>query len=121
MGVGGQCHAPVNLPPGRTRYPRYRKLDRSQGRSGRVWQISPPLGFDPWTLQPVVSSYIDCTYKKKSTEALVVASKDTGLEVNDDKILSTWSCLKIRMQDEVTRVQILRNNLNKSKFYSGRN
>jgi len=38
---------------------------------------------------------------KENTEALIVASKETGLEVNADK-LSTWSCLEIRMQDEVT-------------------
>ena len=31
---------------------------------------------------------------------LVVASKETGLETLIE--LSTWSCLKIRMQDEVT-------------------
>jgi len=37
---------------------------------------------------------------KKNTEALVVASKNTGLEVNAEK--TTWSCLEIRMQDEVT-------------------
>jgi len=37
---------------------------------------------------------------KKNTEALVVASKDIGLEVNAKK-LNTWSCLKIRMQAEV--------------------
>jgi len=36
---------------------------------------------------------------KKNTEALVVPSKETGLEVNADKIKS---CLEIRMQDEVT-------------------
>jgi hypothetical protein len=36
---------------------------------------------------------------KKNTEALVVASKEIGLEVHIDK---TWSCLKIRMQDDVT-------------------
>ena len=38
---------------------------------------------------------------KKNAEAVVVASQDIGLEVNADK-LSTWSCLKIGMQDEVT-------------------
>ena len=30
-----------------------------QGRSGRVRQISPPLGFDPPTIQPVSSRYAD--------------------------------------------------------------
>ena len=37
----------------------------------------------------------------KNTEALVVASKETGLEVNADK-LSTWLGLDVRMQEAVT-------------------
>jgi hypothetical protein len=44
MRVGGQRHAPAVLP---TR------------RSGRVWKISPPTGFDPRTVQPVASRYTD--------------------------------------------------------------
>jgi len=36
-----------------------------------------------------------------NAEALVVASKESGLEVNADK-LSTWSCLAITTQEEVT-------------------
>ena len=35
------------------------------------------------------------------TKALVVASKEIGPDVNAEK-LSTWSCLEITMQDEVT-------------------
>jgi len=38
---------------------------------------------------------------KKNAEMLVVATMETGLEVNADKI-NTWSYLEIRMQDEVT-------------------
>jgi hypothetical protein len=38
-----------------TRYPLYTRLGRPQGRSGRVLKISPPLGFDPRTVQPVAS------------------------------------------------------------------
>jgi hypothetical protein len=34
MGVGGQSHAPAALPPGKTRYPLYRRLGGPQGRSG---------------------------------------------------------------------------------------
>ena len=45
------------LLPGKTRYPLYRRLIRHQGRSGQVWKISPPLGFDPGTVQPVASRY----------------------------------------------------------------
>ena len=38
---------------------------------------------------------------KKNARALVVASKEIRVEVNGDK-KSTWSCLAIRMRDEVT-------------------
>ena len=38
---------------------------------------------------------------KKNPEALVVASKEIGREVDTEK-LSTWSCLEIRMQEKVT-------------------
>jgi len=38
---------------------------------------------------------------KKNTEAFAVASKEIGLEVNNSKT-NTWSCLEIRIQDEVT-------------------
>ena len=60
MGVGGQRHAPTALPPGKTRYPLYRRLGAPQGRSERVRKISPPPpGFDPRTAQPVASRYTD--------------------------------------------------------------
>ena len=60
MGVGGQRHVPAVLPPGKIRYPLYRRLGGPQGRSGRVWKISPLPGFDPQTVQPVQSRYTDC-------------------------------------------------------------
>jgi hypothetical protein len=40
-GVGDQHHAPAALPPEKTRYPLYRRLGGTQGRSGRVRKISP--------------------------------------------------------------------------------
>ena len=58
-GVGGQRHAPAVLPPGKTRYPLYRRLGGPQGRSGQVRKISPPPGFDHLTIQPVASRYTD--------------------------------------------------------------
>jgi hypothetical protein len=57
--VGGQHHAPATLPPGKTRYSLYRSLGGPKGQSGRVRKISPPPGFDPRTVQPVVSRYTD--------------------------------------------------------------
>ena len=46
------------LPPGKTRYPLYRRLGGPQGRSGRAETLAPP-GFNPRTVHPVVSRYID--------------------------------------------------------------
>ena len=60
MGVGGQRHTPAALPPGKTRYPLYRRLGGPQG--GLVWtgaENLPTPGFDPRTVQPVASSYTD--------------------------------------------------------------
>jgi hypothetical protein len=59
MGVSGQRHAPAALPPGKTRYPLYRRLGGPQGRSGQVRKISPPPGFDPPTNQSVAIRYTD--------------------------------------------------------------
>jgi hypothetical protein len=59
MEVGGQRHAPAALPPGKTRYPLYRRLGGPQGQSGRVQKTSPPSGFDSRTVQPVASRYTD--------------------------------------------------------------
>ena len=59
-GMGGQHHASAALPPGETRYPLYRRLYGPQGRSGRVWKISPQPGFDPRTVQLVANRHTDC-------------------------------------------------------------
>jgi len=57
--VGGQRHAPPALPPGKTRYPLYRRLGVPQGRSEQVRKILPPPAFDPRTVQPIASNYTD--------------------------------------------------------------
>ena len=51
--VGCQRHDPAAFPPGKTRYPLYRRLGGPQGRYGRVQKISPSPGFDHRTVQPV--------------------------------------------------------------------
>ena len=56
---GSASHPGRTLPPGRTRYPLYRRLGGPQGRSGQVMKISSPPGFDPRTVQPVGSRYTD--------------------------------------------------------------
>ena len=42
---------------------------------------------------------------KENAETFIVASKEIGLEVNADK--STWSCIKIRMQDTVNTCRLI--------------
>ena len=81
MGVGGQRHAPTALPPGMTRYPLYRRLGGPQGRSGRVRKISPFSGFDPRTVQPVVSRYTDCSIPDHSEGSCPMVNRlKRGLE-----------------------------------------
>jgi hypothetical protein len=70
MGVGGQRHAPTALSPRKTQYPLYRRLVGPQGQSGQVWKISPSPGFDPWTVQPVVSRYTDWAITMNMTVAI---------------------------------------------------
>jgi len=58
-GEGSASRPGRSLPPGKTRYPSYRRLGGLQGRSGQVRKISPQPGFDPRTVQHVVSRYTD--------------------------------------------------------------
>jgi hypothetical protein len=57
--VGGQSYDPATLPPGKTRYPLYRRLGGPQGRYGRVRKMSPLPGFELRTVQPVANRYTD--------------------------------------------------------------
>ena len=57
MGTGGQHHSPAALPPGKTRYPLYRRLGGA-GLDG-CGKSRPPPGFDPLTVQSVASRYTD--------------------------------------------------------------
>ena len=46
------------LPPGKARYPLYRRLGGPQGRSGWAETLA-PLGCNPRTIQPIASRYTD--------------------------------------------------------------
>jgi hypothetical protein len=55
-GVGRESHIPAALPPGNDPVPIVQEmLCGPQGRSGRVWRITLPPGFDLRTVQPVAS------------------------------------------------------------------
>jgi hypothetical protein len=71
-------------PPGKdTRYPLYRRLDKPQGRSGRVWEMSATPGCAPRIFQPVVSHY---------TDRAVPAQHILGVFENCEKLLLASSC-----------------------------
>jgi len=59
MGVDSQRRAPAALPLGKNRYPLLRRVGGLQRRYGRVSKYSPPLAFDPRTVQPVATRYTD--------------------------------------------------------------
>ena len=48
-----------SLPPGKTRYPLYRRLGGPTASLDRCGKSRPPPGFDPCTIQPVASRYTD--------------------------------------------------------------
>ena len=52
------------LPPGKTRYPLYRRLGGPQGRFGRTENLV-PIGIRSRTVQPVASHYTDWATKVK--------------------------------------------------------
>ena len=58
MGVGDQPTPRPLLPPGKTRYPLYRRLGGPQDRSGRAENLV-PTGILSRTVQPLVSRYAD--------------------------------------------------------------
>ena len=67
MGVGGQHHTPAALPREKTWYPMYRRLGGPQSQSGQAWKNLSPLGFDPWTVQPIASRYTDYIISANNT------------------------------------------------------
>ena len=54
------------LPPGKTRYPLYRRLGGPQGRSGRVENLV-PIGIQSRTVQPVAQSLYRLSYRAHET------------------------------------------------------
>jgi hypothetical protein len=74
-GEGSASCPGCTLPRGKTQYPLYTRLGGPQGRSGWAENLALP-GFDPRTIQPVVSRYTDwatrpthirCTIAKRTT------------------------------------------------------
>jgi hypothetical protein len=57
-----------SLLSGKTRYPLYRRMGEPQSRSGQVRKISPPPGFVPRTVQPLVIRYTDWATRRRTCD-----------------------------------------------------
>ena len=77
------------LPPGKTRYPLYRRLGGPQGRSGRAENLAAP-GFDPRTVQSVVNRYT--VWATRPTKVMGTLCKD----LNTFTIISRPDLLRMR-------------------------
>jgi hypothetical protein len=75
MRMGGQHHAPADLPPGKTRYPLYRRLGGTQGRPGWVRKISPPTGFDPTDRPARSESHYHLSYPRPTSNVRTKRSR----------------------------------------------
>jgi hypothetical protein len=71
--------------PGKDPVSIYRRLGGPQGRSGQVQKISPPPGFDPWTVQSVASRYT--VYATRPTKKKGIVPWNQSFHVIQSRIL----------------------------------
>ena len=88
MGVSGQRHAPAALPPGKTRYPLYKRLVGPRAGLDGYGKSRTPPGFNPRTVQPVTSRYTDW--------AIAACTVWTGRTVNR-VTTAAWQCWRCRL------------------------
>jgi hypothetical protein len=83
MGVSGQRQPQALYPPGKSRYPFYRRLGGRQDRSEPLQESSPPPGFELWTVQRVADRYtnyaIRALFKKLSKSVFKVSRVNSRL------------------------------------------
>ena len=96
------------LPPGNTRYPLYRRLDGPQGRSGRAEHLAPP-GFDPRTVQPLVSRYADWATRptiNKYIQEIVSRAKIWSVPMIWENWYSVWTAISCNYIFPGTKAEI---------------
>ena len=72
MRVGGQRHAPVALPPGKTQYPSYRRLGWPQCRSRRFLENLAPT----WIRSPDRPARSESLYQLSYPDPNKIANND---------------------------------------------
>jgi hypothetical protein len=91
----------------------YRRLGGPQGQSGQVWKISPPLAFDPRTIQPIGSHYTDYATRLPISIIKHSYSKDVCVDSVNIHIKTDIFCGKAKPKFGATVSEIIRNRIEK--------
>jgi hypothetical protein len=87
---GSQRHDPAALPPGKTRYPSYRRLVEIQDCFGRVRQISPPTGIRSPERTARSDSLYQLSYPGLLTRISSNSSSSSSGSSSSSKIMFIW-------------------------------
>ena len=122
---GGECSAARlgrTLPPGKTRYPFYRRVGGPQGRSGRAENLV-PTGIRSRTVQPIAQSLYRLSYRAHRRQRVKLVN-------NHHKFCSIWGIVKhgvlqgsllgplliLQYINDITRITSTKDDNNKSKL-----
>ena len=94
-GEGSASRPGRTLPPGKTRYPLYRRLGGPQGRSGLVRKISTPPGLDPRTVQSVGSSYTNFASRPTTVISPFFKSANPRIHFTVTPVSAMNECLEL--------------------------
>ena len=100
-GEGSASRPGRTLPPGKTRYPLYRRLGGPQGRAGQVRKISPPPGFNSRTVQPVGSRYTDWATGPTRDQPHGMNFKTTKEEICQETAIWFYAALNVKYFNNV--------------------
>jgi len=83
-------------------YPSYRRLSWPQGQSGQVWKISPPLEFNPRTVQDLLV--------QSETKLIKVAINDAHHNVTPTAATTSYQVITntYQMRSQVLTVMLIR-------------
>ena len=102
-GEGSASRPGRSLPLGRSRYPLYRRLGPGAGLD-RCWKSCPPRGFDPRTVQPVVSRHTDWATRPTNWRNNIGKRKVLIVYTHSAWKLFAWRDTKLKFVCRLSRV-----------------
>ena len=95
-----------SLLPGKTLYTLYRRLGGPQGWPGQVRNMSPPLGFDHRTVQPVTNRYTNWATRPTDVQYIpvIMISNEPQLRsrhLSEALIISILTWLFVQWRDDI--------------------